>query len=71
LQIDERTAFGRGTECQVKTDEPIDGATANAVPSPTRESDDAERGERRAIVISHCDDDMASAQRGLGCRCYW
>jgi hypothetical protein len=36
--------------------------TANAVPSPARESDDAERGERRAIVISHRDDDMTSAQ---------
>jgi hypothetical protein len=41
------------------------------VPSPARESDDAERGERRAIVISHRDDDMASAQRGLGRHCYW
>jgi hypothetical protein len=71
LQIDERTAFGRGTECQIKANEPIDGATANAVPSPARKSDDAERSERRAIVISHRDDDMTSAQRGLGCRCYW
>src|SRR5262249_13389775 len=71
LQIDERTAFGRGTECQIKADEPIDGATANAVPSPARESYDAERGERRAIVVSHRDDDMTSAQSGLGCRCYW
>src|SRR5215472_13750050 len=62
LQIDERTAFGGGTECQIKANEPIDGATANAVPSPARESDDAERGERRTIVISHRDDDMTSAQ---------
>jgi hypothetical protein len=71
LHINERTAFGRGTECQIKANEPIDGATAKAVPSPARESDDAERGERRAIAISHRDDDVASARRGLGCRCYW
>jgi hypothetical protein len=62
LQIDERTAFGRGTECQIKANEPIDSATADAVPGPAREGDDAEGSERRSIVISNRDDDMASAQ---------
>jgi hypothetical protein len=39
------------------------------VPSPTRESDDAERGERRAVMIPHRQYDLTSAQRGLGgCR---
>jgi len=32
------------------------------MPSPACKSDDAERGERRAIVISYRDDDVASAQ---------
>jgi len=41
------------------------------VPSPARESDDAERGERRAFMIPHRHDDLTGAQRGLGGRRYW
>src|SRR5207248_10978761 len=62
LHIDERTAFSRGTECQVKANESVDGVAANTMPSPACKSDDAESGERRAIVISYRDDDVASVQ---------
>src|SRR5262249_19845677 len=69
LQVDERTAFGHGIECEVKANEPVDGTAAKAVPSPARESDDAERGERRAFMIPYRHDDLTGAQRGLGgCR---
>src|SRR5262249_62399823 len=69
LQVDERTAFGRWTECQVKANKAVDGSTANAVPSPTRQSDDTERGEWLAFMIPHRHDDLTSAQLGLGgCR---
>jgi len=44
----------------------IDGAAANAVPSAAREGDDAERGERPTIMISHRHDDLTSAERGVG-----
>src|SRR5207253_5921798 len=33
---------------------------------PPRESDDSERGERRAVMIPHRQHDLASAQRCLG-----
>jgi len=36
------------------------------VPRPARESDDSERGERRAVMISYRQHDLASAQRCLG-----
>jgi hypothetical protein len=69
LQVDKCAAFSRGTECQVKANEAVDSTTAKAVPSPTRESDDAERGERRAVMIPHRQYDLTSAQRDLGsCR---
>src|SRR5262249_57504064 len=42
-----------------------------AVRGRAGEREDGEGGEWRAIVISHRDDDVASARRGLGCRCYW
>ena len=45
--------------------------TAQAVPSPARESDDAERGERRAFMIPHRHHDLTGAQPGLGGRRYW
>src|SRR5262245_28181334 len=66
LQVDECTAFASWTECQIQTNEAVDGAAANAVPSPTRESDDAERGEWPAIMISHRHDDLTSAERSVG-----
>src|SRR5262245_64918229 len=66
LQVDECAAFASWTECQVQTNEAVDGAAANAVPSPARESDDAERGERPTIMISHRYDDLTSAERGVG-----
>src|SRR5262244_4467808 len=48
---------------------PVDGTAAKAVPSPARESNDAERGERRAVMIPYRHDDLTSSQRGLGgCR---
>src|SRR5262245_18083156 len=71
LHVDKCAAFGRWTECTVKANKPVDGSTANAVPSPARESDDAERGERRAFMIPHRHDDLTGAQRGLGGRRYW
>jgi hypothetical protein len=71
LQVDKCAAFGRGTESQVKANEAVDGATAKAVPSPARESDDAKRGERHTVMIPDRYDDVTSAQRGLGgCCCY-
>src|SRR5262249_2436924 len=45
------------------------GPTARAGPSPPRESDEAERGGRRAFVIPPRHDDLTSAQLGVGgCR---
>ena len=39
------------------------------MPRPARESDDSERGERRAVMIPHRQYDLASAQRYRGgCR---
>jgi len=70
LQVDKCATFGRGTESQVKANEAVDGATAKAVPSPARESDDTKRGERRTVMIPYRYDDMTSAQRGLGGCCY-
>src|SRR6516225_6325176 len=70
LQVDKCATFGRGTESQVKANEAVDGATAKAVPSPARESDDAKRGERRTVMIPYRYDDVTSAQRGLGGCCY-
>src|SRR5262245_14945017 len=66
FQVDECAAFGSGTECQVQTNEAVDGAAANAVPSPAREGDDAERGEGPAIMISYRQDDLTSSERGAG-----
>src|SRR5215831_8075795 len=69
LQVDKCAAFGRWTECQIKANKAVDGSTANAVPSPTRQSDDTERGEWLAFMIPHRHDDLTSAQLGLGgCR---
>src|SRR5215813_9785633 len=69
LQVDKCAAFGRWTECQVKANKAVDGSTANAVPSPTRQSDDTERGEWLAFMIPYRHDDVTSAQLGLGgCR---
>src|SRR5262249_61718904 len=69
LQVDKCAAFGRWTECQVKANKAVDGSTANAVPSPTRQSDDTERGEWLAFMIPHRNDDLTSAQLGVGgCR---
>ena len=69
LQIDKCAAFGRWTECQVKANKAVDGSTANAEPSPTRQSDDTERGEWLAFMVPHRHDDLTSAQLGLGgCR---
>src|SRR5262245_35950445 len=65
LQVDECAAFATWTECQIQTNEAVDGAAANAVPSPARESDDAERGERPTIIISHRHDDLTSAERSV------
>ena len=69
LQVDKCAAFGRWTECQIKANKAVDGSTANAEPSPTRQSDDTERGEWLAFMIPHRHDDLTSAQLGLGgCR---
>jgi hypothetical protein len=69
LQVDKCAAFGRWTECQVKANKAVDGSTANAEPSPTRQSDDTERGEWLAFMVPHRHDDLTSAQLGLGgCR---
>jgi hypothetical protein len=68
LQVDKCAAFGRWTECQVKANKPVDGSTANAVPSPSRQSDDTERGEWLAVMIPHRQDYLASAQSGIGGR---
>src|SRR5262249_47883497 len=69
LQVDKCAAFGPLTECQVKENKAVDGSTANAVPSPTRQSDDTERGEWLAFMIPHRNDDLTSAQLGVGgCR---
>src|SRR5262249_60596648 len=66
LQVGKCTALSRGTKCQVQANEAVDGATPKAVPRPARESDDSERGERRAVMIPHRQHDLASAQRSLG-----
>src|SRR5262249_30814186 len=68
LRVDKCAAFGRWTECQVKANKPVDGSTANAVPSPTRQSDDTERGEWLAVMVPHRQDYLASAQSGIGGR---
>ena len=48
----------------VEPDEAVDGAAARAVPRAARDRDDAEAGDRRALVISDRQDDVAGAQRG-------
>src|SRR5262249_36744876 len=69
LQADKCAALGRWTEGEVKANKAVDGSTANAVPSPTRQSDDTERGEWLAFMIPHRNDDLTSAQLGVGgCR---
>jgi len=65
MQVDECAAFGSGAECQVQTNEAVDGSTANAVPSPTRQSDDTECGERLAVMIPHRQDHLANPQSGI------
>src|SRR6476646_9729248 len=68
LQVDECAAFGSGAECQVQTNEAVDGSTSNAVPSPTRQSDDTECGERLAVMVPNCQDHLANPQSGIGGR---
>src|SRR5204862_409935 len=70
LHIDEGAAFGSRAERQVKTDEAVDRAAPDAVPSPAREGNDTECGERSTFVASHRQDRVTRAKRSIRGRRY-
>jgi hypothetical protein len=62
LRVDEGAAFGSRAEHKIHAYEVVDSAAAKTVPRPSHEGDDAEAGDRRAFLISDCEDDVTRAQ---------
>jgi hypothetical protein len=63
LHVDDGASLRGRAECQIKADETVDSSAAKTAPSWSRDGNDAEASDRRAFVISDCQDDVTRAQR--------
>src|SRR5262249_29203983 len=71
LRVDEGTALASRMECKVKPDQAVDRAAATTMPSPARKGDDAERGERSALVAPDRHGHLTGTKRNVGDRRDW